>query len=260
MIRQIDSVHNPTIQRLRRLDTPARRREEGVFLCEGVKLTREALSLGRCRALFVRKDALALYAAEVAAAEGMGAEVFAVSDAVLSSVAGTRTPQALFCLSGLPAQLERLKGTLLLALDGVQDPGNLGTMLRTADAAGFSGALLGAGCADPCGEKAIRSTMGSIFRVPFVQTEQLPAALLQYREMGYAIVCSELGGDDFYAGCPSGKTVLVVGSEGRGISYEVSAAATHRLALPMRGGAGSLNAAVAAGIMMYECARRAKGG
>ena len=142
-------------------------------------------------------------------------------------------------------------------MDGVQDPGNVGTILRTADAAGFDGALLSGACADLYSAKTLRATMGSVFRVPTRRTDDLPAALTVMRESGYAVVATELGGADFYAHCPHEKCVLVIGSEGRGVSPEVRAVATHHLALPMRGGAESLNAAVAAGIMIYEMARKA---
>ena len=140
-------------------------------------------------------------------------------------------------------------------MDGVQDPGNVGTILRTADAAGFDGALLSSACADLYGAKTLRATMGSVFRVPVRRTADLPAALEEMKARGYAIVATELGGADFYAHCPHERAVLVIGSEGNGVSAAVREVATHHLALPMRGGAESLNAAVAAGIMIYEMAR-----
>ena len=144
---------------------------------------------------------------------------------------------------------------LIVALDQVQDPGNVGTILRTADAAGFDGAILGPGCADLYGAKTLRATMGSVFRVPVLPTNDLPGTLEAMKREGYAVAATELGGQDFYACCPRGKAILVIGSEGQGISKPVRGAATHHLALPMRGGAESLNAAVAAGIMIYEMAR-----
>jgi TrmH family RNA methyltransferase len=138
-------------------------------------------------------------------------------------------------------------------LDGVQDPGNVGTIWRTADAAGFHGLLLGAGCADPLSPKVQRSAMGSGFRLPFMQAGDLPAALGELRDRGWAVIASDLHGRDFYGHPdPGDKFVLVIGSEAHGISDATRAAADMLLKLPMRGGAESLNAAVAAGIMMYE--------
>ena len=142
-----------------------------------------------------------------------------------------------------------------IVLHHPSDSGNMGTILRTADAAGFDGVLLSSGCADLYGAKTLRATMGSVFRVPTRRTDDLAGELMAMRAQGYAIAATELGGEDFYTGCPRGKCVLVIGSEGRGVSQAVRSAATHHLALPMRGGAESLNAAVAAGIMIYEMAR-----
>ena len=111
------------------------------------------------------------------------------------------------------------------------------------------------GCADLYGAKALRATMGSVFRVPVKRAGNLERELEEMKARGYAVAATELGGDDFYAGCPRTRAVLVIGSEGHGVSSAVRRVATHHLALPMRGGAESLNAAVAAGIMIYEMAR-----
>ena len=243
---------------LRGLDRPRQRREAGLFLVEGSKMSAEAASLGLCRVLIVQRERVGLYRDMIETVQRAGAECILVSASVMEGLSTAKTPQGVLCAAAVPPQPERLEGTLLLALDGVQDPGNLGTMLRTADAAGFSGALLGEGCADPYGAKALRATMGSIFRLPILQTALVPA-LASLHGRGYALISTELGGEDFYAACPEGRSVLVIGSEGRGVSAEVRREATHRLALPMRGGAESLNAAVAAGIMMYELSRRTKG-
>ena len=243
---------------LRGLDRPRQRREAGLFLVEGSKMTAEAVSLGLCRVLLVQRERAESYRGMIEAARHAGAECILVSAAVMEGLSTAKTPQGVLCAAAVPVPPEQLEGALLLALDGVQDPGNLGTMLHTADAAGFSGVLLGEGCADPYGAKALRATMGSIFRLPILQMALAPALAL-LRGRGYAILSTELGGEDFYAACPDGGSVLVIGSEGRGVSPEVRREATHRLALPMRGGAESLNAAVAAGIMMYELSRRTKG-
>ena len=146
-----------------------------------------------------------------------------------------------------------LKGDLLLALDGIQDPGNMGTIIRTADAAGFGGIILSPDCVDIFSPKVVRATMGSIFRVGFSFPESLPAELAALKAKGFSIISSQLDGEPFYERAPVPKPlILIVGNEGNGISDEVKAAATHRFRLPMYGGSESLNAAVAAGIMMYD--------
>jgi len=254
-LKEITSVHNPAIQRLRELQKPRARRETGMFLAESVKMVREALSLSLCRTLAVQAERVEEYEAEIARAEDAGCEVLLVTGNVMEALSEAKTPQGILCTVAMPEPPRALTGSRLVALDGVQDPGNVGTTLRTADAAGFDGALLGRGCADLYGAKTLRSTMGSVFRVPVLRTDDLAGELEAMKRRGYAIVATELGGADFYAHCPHERCVLVIGSEGRGVSEAVRAAATHHLALPMRGGAESLNAAVAAGIMIYEMAR-----
>ena len=254
-MKEITSVHNPQILALRDLQKAKARREQGLFLAESVKMVREAIALSLCRALIVEAKRREEYAELIAQAEDAGCEVLLVTPAIMQAVSEAKTPQGICCTVEIPAQPEQLGGRRLIAMDGVQDPGNVGTILRTADAAGFDGALLSSACADLYSAKTLRATMGSVFRVPVRRVADLPAALEELKARGYAVVATELGGEDFYAHCPHENAVLVIGSEGRGVSPEVRAVATHHLALPMRGGAESLNAAVAAGIMIYEMAR-----
>lgn len=254
-MKEITSVHNPQVQMLRDLQKPRSRREAGLFLAESVKMVREAIALGLCRTLIADGRRRADCAELIEAAQEAGCEVLLVTEAVMRAVSEQKTPQGVCCTVRIPDEPQRLSGNLIVAMDGVQDPGNVGTILRTADAAGFDGALLSNACADLYGAKTLRATMGSVFRVPARRTGDLPAALMEMKARGYAIVATELGGADFYANCPHESAVLVIGSEGSGVSADVRAVATHRLALPMRGGAESLNAAVAAGVMMYEMAR-----
>ena len=138
----------------------------------------------------------------------------------------------------------------------MQDPGNVGTIIRTADAAGFTGVLFSPECADLFSPKVLRATMGSVFRLGFSFPASLPVALEQLKKDGYSVLSSQLDGSPFYDRKDvSSSFVLVIGNEGNGVSDAVKAAATHHLCLPMRGGAESLNAAVAAGIMMYDLTR-----
>ena len=254
-MKEIDSVRNPAVQALRELQRARARRETGLLLADGAKLVGEALSLGLCRTLIVQRDRLEQHAQAARAAEEAGCDVLLVSEAVMRAISEERTPQGIACAAAIPPQAEPLCGRRIVALDGVQDPGNVGTIVRTADAAGFDGVLLGSGCADLYGAKALRATMGSAFRMSVRRADELSAELEDMKRRGYAVAATELGGEDFYAACPREKAVLVIGSEGQGVSGAVRAVATRHLALPMRGGAESLNAAVAAGIMMYEMAR-----
>ena len=173
---------------------------------------------------------------------------------VLAAVCDTKTPQGIAAVVRVH-HTARL-GKRLVALDGVQDPGNVGTILRTADAAGFDGVLLSEQCADVFSPKVLRATMGSVFRMPMLHTAALQQELTRLAGEGYSILSSQLDGTPFYERQGVAEWfVLVIGNEGNGVSPAVQATATHRLRLPMRGGAESLNAAVAAGIMMYELTR-----
>ena len=247
---RITSAKNPMIRALRALRDRKGREAAGRFLVEGEKMIDEALKCG-----LTLREALAdeEHAAVAQRLLDMGAKAAIVPRDLLETVCDTKTPQGVCASFDLPAPLppERLPRRVV-ALDGVQDPGNAGTIWRTADAAGFEAILFGEGCADPLSPKVQRAAMGSGFRVPFLFSDDLPKTLLALAERGYAIVASDLQGEDFYARPdPGERFILIIGSEARGISEATRRAATMRVKLPMRGGAESLNAAVAAGIMMY---------
>ncbi|MBO4883906.1 MAG: RNA methyltransferase [Clostridia bacterium] len=255
----IQSVQNPVVKRLKGLRDKKGREESGEMLVEGEKLMLEAVEAGLAPSdALIEAEEEARFAALIQRMESCGALVYAVPRRVLEAVCDTRTPQGACAAFSLPAPFTAAEAPArLAALDGVQDPGNVGTIWRTADAAGLNGLLLSRACADPFSPKVQRAAMGSGFRVPASVTDDLPGMLRDLQARGYAIIASSLRGEPFYEGCPHGaeKFALVIGNEARGVSDEVMALADVRLKLPMRGGAESLNAAVAAGIMMYELMR-----
>ena len=251
---KITSAKNPRIQQLRELRTAKARREKGLFLVEGEVMIREALKCGLKISELAADESREAFAQEM---EVAGVRTMLVNRNLLESICETQTPQGVCAAFAcpVPATLDDLPGRIV-ALDGVQDPGNVGTIWRTADAAGFEAVLLGSGSADPLSPKVQRSAMGSGFRLPYCPSAVLADDLLALRERGYHVFASDLSGADFYARSDAGeKFVLVIGNEARGISDAVREAADCRVKLPMRGGAESLNAAVAAGIMMYELMR-----
>ena len=248
---KITSVKNPAVRALRDLKDRRTRMETGRILVEGEVMIREALKCGLTPCDLLAEERFADFAAEMA---GHGARCFEVPRSLLEAVCETKSPQGV-CASFTAPQPRSVGalGRAVVALDGVQDPGNVGTIWRTADAAGFSGLLLGESSADPLSPKVLRAAMGSGFRVPFAYAAPLADALEALRAEGYTVIASDLHGADFYARPKlEGKIVLVIGNEARGISDAVRAAADLRLKLPMRGGAESLNAAVAAAILMYD--------
>ena len=246
----ITSLHNPLVKRMKSLLSARGRRQEGAFIAEGEVMIREALLSG------LTPEA-GIFQAESPLAEELetrGAQAFTVPRSVIEAVCDTKTPQGQAAVFRLPesAPLPR-EAAKIVALDGVQDPGNVGTIIRTLDAAGLDGLLLGEGCPDVFSPKVMRSTMGSAFRVRHEECV-LAERLKELKNEGYAVISSALDGEDMYSCSRSvpERFVLVIGSEAHGVSPEVQAMSDIRLKIPMRGRAESLNAAVAAGILMYH--------
>lgn len=252
---QISSSQNPAVKLARSLKDRKARMAEGCFLVEGAVMIREALSCRlKMRMLFARES-------EIGFAREMQAHCescYLVPDRLLAQICDTQTPQGVCAVFTLPpmARLNELPDRIV-ALDGVQDPGNVGTIWRTADAAGFGAVIFGKGTADGYSPKVQRAAMGSGFRLGQYVSEDLAQTLAELRSRGYRVIASLLDGEPFFArGDIGAKYVLVIGNEARGISAAVREQADVRLRLPMYGGAESLNAAVAAGIMMYDLVRR----
>lgn len=249
MLEHITSLKNPKVTTWKSLKDRKGRRENGCFLVEGRKMVEEALaSAFPVEAVLVDADR----ADEFVLPPHI--QAYSMPGHVLAAVCDTKTPQGVAAIVRM-AEVP-LNGSRLVALDGVQDPGNVGTIIRTADAAGFDGVILSTQCADVFSPKVLRATMGSVFRMGIRVTDNLPRVLTDMVQAGASVLSSQLDGEPFYQRSPlNERFVLVIGSEGNGVTDEVKEVATHKVKLPMRGGAESLNAAVAAGIMMYELTR-----
>lgn len=245
----ISSMKNPKVAAWRSLKEKKGREAQQAFLVEGTRMVRESLASSfTVSAVLLRED----FVPDFSLPENV--RTFLLPEHVFQSVCDTKTPQGVAAV--LSIQTREARGPRLLALDGVQDPGNVGTIVRTADAAGFDGVLFSPDCADLFSPKVLRSTMGSVFRLGFSFPASLADSLEQLKKDGYSVLSSQLDGEPFYdRKNVSSSFVLVIGNEGNGVSDAVKKTATHRLRLPMNGGAESLNAAVAAGIMMYDLVR-----
>ena len=253
----ITSLQNPQIKLWRSLNkSRAERLKAGLFLAEGEHMAQEALrSEKNARALLISGSARDRYSALEGQALSQGVLVYVLADHVMQALCDAKTPQGVIAVCAYPEN-KLLSGSRLIALDGLQDPGNIGTIIRTMDAAGYDGLLMDEKCADPFGPKALRSTMGGVFRIPMVRTPFLAAELRHLADQGYEIIAGDLHGQDFYRrGKARDKICIVIGNEGQGISREVLDAATMRLRIPIVGQAESLNAAVAGAIMMYDFLR-----
>lgn len=259
-MQEITSLQNPRIAALRALHHKKYRDAENAFLVEGEKMVSEALQHAKVRTLVIGQDCVedGRFDGLVRDAQEREILMLSVPNRLIETLSGSKTPQGILAQVEMPPEGAPNTG-LLLALDAVQDPGNVGTMIRTADAAGWQGVLLGKGCADAFGAKCVQASMGSIFRVPMLRDVDLPVFLSGLKSAGWSIASGVLNGEDIYsASLPKQNAVLVIGNESAGVTPALAELATHGLKLPMRGGAESLNAAVAAGIMMYEWTREGR--
>lgn len=254
----ITSTSNQQMKHIAQLLKKAKvRNEEGIFVVEGRKMFAEA-----------PKDWVTdIYVSETFFSdpehkkmlEGRDYEV--VSDSVLKSVSDTQTPQGILCLVKKPEyQLEDLlreEQTHLLILESIQDPGNLGTMLRTGEGAGITGVVMNQTTVDLFNPKTIRSTMGSIYRMPFFVTKDLPEIIEKIKEQQIAVYAAHLKGTMLYDEPDYHKgTAFLIGNEGNGLSDEIADLADTYIKIPMEGKVESLNAAISASLLMYEVNRQ----
>ena len=244
----VTSRQNSAVQHVKKLASNRKfRRETGEFLCEGPKMWAEAMEHGWMVSTLLtsEEDLLRQY-------EGTPARSVLVTPELLSYAADTETPQKMIFTCRIPEQTEELQGERFLVLDGVQDPGNVGTIWRTADAFGADGLILLPGCADPWSPKVVRSTMGACFRLPVLNCtlDDLLSVLRQKQIPLYATALREDTRD--IRTVELKRSAVVIGSEGRGVSDAVLACCEQTIIIPMRERCESLNAAMAAGIVLWE--------
>ena len=252
----IVSVSNPLVREVCELQTRKKVREEtGLFVAEGTHLVGEAP-----RELLRR-----VYITEAYAGSPEGSALCArlrgmtetVSETVMAKMSDTRTPQGILAVIRQPGPAVFPGTGGLLVLERVQDPGNVGTLFRTAEAAGFEGILLDEGCADPLIPKTVRSTMGAIFRLPFRVCPDLSAAVRSLSDAGYTVCAAHLAGRSLWETALPRRTAFLLGSEGSGLTEELTQLAGCRVRIPMQGSTESLNVSVAGALLMYEHLRRA---
>ena len=266
----ITSQDNRRVRQALSLNARKHRDTTGLYLVEGPNLIREALQQNVIlhSLFFMSEDALPRMRIEeldavrkIAEAGENPPEIRFLGRDIFQKIAQTQTPQGVLAIAEKSLYAEQdfftPAGGNVLVLDRIQDPGNLGTLLRTAEAAGFSGAMLLKGCGDVYGPKAVRAAAGTLFRLPllFPDTPQLAAGMLRIN--GKTIYAAAAGGNTPYYDCPFNEdAAIVIGNEGNGVSAEWLEAADCVLSIPMAGRAESLNAALAGGIIMYEAFRQ----
>lgn len=266
----ITSTANVQVKELVRLMKKSRARNEArVFLVEGPRMTGELICDSDWRPRIER-----IYLSESYAERNQrereelqrtaGTEI--LSDTVFAHVSDTKTPQGI--LAVVKRRVYDMRDILgpdpehahVLVLDNLQDPGNLGTIFRTAEAAGVSGIILSRDCVDIYNPKVVRSTMGAILRMPFLYVDDLPGTSGELKDAGIKVYAAHLKGEhaydeeDYKTGC-----AFLIGNEGNGLRDEVAECADHLVIIPMQGKAESLNAAVAASVLMFEVSRQRRG-
>jgi TrmH family RNA methyltransferase len=262
MIRLTGS-QNPLIKEVRSLKNKRDREEKSLYFIEGTRFTSEAVD--------ERADIRYIVASETFFSGGGSDELikkiedaalncYVVPDSLFASMSDTQSPQGILAVLGLERkQLSdaELSGGLLVILDTIKDPGNMGTIIRTADAAGCVGVIVPDGCVDVFNPKVLRSTMGSVFHLPVYHCGSITEAMNIARKNGFLLCASHLEGSvSIYEADLSGNVAFIIGSEAEGISTETAENSDLLVKIPMPGSAESLNASVAAGVMIFEAMRQ----
>lgn len=256
---RIESRENSLIKRFVRLSGDRKyRRDMQEMICEGGKMLREALLSGIEIHDILVADNAEVSTEDLYRAQQQGAKLYRCPAALLQKISNVKTPQGIVFSCERPISgLESLYGAKrVMVLEGLQDPGNLGTIIRTADAFALDGIILCEGCVDPTSPKVVRATMGAAFRMPIAAAgiEETAAFLKRQNLPLYATALSEnsipVTEVDLH------RAAVLIGNEGRGITKKAAALSEKQIIIPMEGRAESLNASVAASIIMYEMSRK----
>ena len=257
---ELTGLQNPVVKAAAELKQKKYRTQNGLYLAEGLRTAEEAVAYKAVETLFyvATDDDRTMRLLEDAAMQNI--KLVCVNENVMKKIADTETPQGIIAVCKMrQPKLENLlaSGKMLLVLDRVGDPGNIGTMLRTADAAGIGGLVLLKGCADIYAPKTVRSSMGSLFHIPVLSGVSEQEFVSAAKKAGYDLLVTCLdGADNLYKADLSGRIAVVMGNEAGGVSETLLEKADKRVYIPMAGRAESLNVAMAAGIVMFEALRR----
>ena len=257
---ELTGLQNPVVKAAAELKQKKYRTQNGLYLAEGLRTAEEAVAYKAVETLFyvATDDDRTMRLLEDAAMQNI--KLVCVNENVMKKIADTETPQGIIAVCKMrQPKLEILlaSGKMLLVLDRVGDPGNIGAMLRTADAAGIGGLVLLKGCADIYAPKTVRSSMGSLFHIPVLSGVSEQEFVSAAKKAGYDLLVTCLdGADNLYKADLSGRIAFVMGNEAGGVSETLLEKADKRVYIPMAGRAESLNVAMAAGIVMFEALRR----
>lgn len=257
---EVTGLQNPLVKAAAELKQKKYRQQRSEFIAEGLRTCEEAVAYHAAQTIFYREttDERTVSLLEAAAAQCV--KLVCVNEAVMKKIADTETPQGIIAVCKMQdTAFDALlaEGKMLLVLDRVGDPGNIGTMLRTADAAGIGGLVLLKGCADIYAPKTVRASMGSLFHLPIVTGLTEEHFTDTAKRAGYELLVTSLeGADNLYQADLSGRIAFVMGNEANGVSSSLLKEADKKVFIPMQGRAESLNVAMAAGIVMFEAMRK----
>lgn len=245
MIKEITSKQNAFLKQVFKLNTKKGRLIQGEYILDGLRIVNHAIkNQVTISCVFVTDNGL-----EQIKTSDYSGVIYKVPDAIMKMIVATETPQ------GVAAMVKIIEPTLqsgkILFLDKIQDPGNLGTLIRTAEAAGFSSVLLSKGCTDPYSQKSLRSSMGSIMSIPVIINQELEN-LIDLKKSHKVYGAALEGGRPYQTISYDDKSIMIIGNEGNGISKEVLDLVDERVFIPMYGEVDSLNASIAGGILMFE--------
>jgi len=258
----ITSKQNPIVRHVRALNNKKHREEKRQFFIEGVKLVQEAIKEGVSISFLLFSDEFDYNEFIMQSEESFDhIKTFRLSDRIFNDVSDCSTPQGIIAVINRKddsiADVLSKEEFFLVILDEVRDPGNVGTIIRTLDAVGADGIVLLGGCADPYSPKTVRSTMGSIFRIPVYEIDDSKEFFINLKKLGTHIMVGHVKGEDLFVWKGGHERIaLVIGNESNGVKENILEIATSTVTIPMSGKMDSLNAATAAGLMVYEVYRK----
>ena len=256
----ISSKDNELIKHIKKLKDKKHRDESNEYIIEGVKLIEEAVKENaRIKKIIVCEDTTRTYEIPTHIMYEIAKyECVYVTDKIFASITQVTNPQGIMAIiekGDTDAQIDYTQD-IIVALDDVQDPGNLGTILRTVDSIGLNQIIVSKGTADAFNSKVVRSTMGAIFRVKIIEVENLLQAIKEMRRHHFKLMVTSLQTDNSIYDIQFNKKIIVIGNESNGVSKEIQEMADEKAKIPMLGKTESLNASVAAGVVMYEYVRQ----
>lgn len=254
----ITSKDNDNIKKIKKLKEKKYRKQEGKYIIEGSKLIEEAIKENaKIEQIIVCEDCITEATNSNLLYEIAKYDCIYVSEKVFKTLTDVSTPQGMLAVIKKKDNKKEVNYNedMIVILDGVQDPGNMGTILRTIDSAGLSQVIVTKEVVDAYSPKVVRSTMGAIFRVNVVRSDDLVHDLIEMKNNGFKVVVTSLDTNDSVYDVNYMKKVIVIGNEANGVSKEVQEIADYKVKIPMLGKTESLNASVAAGILIYEYIR-----